>query len=611
MSHRKRMAALILIMSIVVVAIAATMCSALYMASLNRQEYWLEDNLRGRVILLRSFAENDLVERAQPSDVTAIDERIAWLTRNLERIENAREDFPHIFETDEFMCAYREDGVVVWVTRHRFEGSGEGFELEGDLRDEAMERALGGESGVMKGVDYRGERVLAAYKFLPEYGVGLVKKIDLHELSRPFINVTWLASLIGVVLAIMGAWLFHWVGEPMVAALEQSEARLRTFYESGMVGMGGLTPDGRWLFVNDGFCKFVGYGEEELLEKTWDDVAPVEGDDSARAFFRETVIGNGDNHHGEKRLVTKNGETIYAAISFFAQRGRRGGIESYYMFARDITNRTRAELRRKQLQRELNRKNKELSQLVYVASHDLRSPLVNVQGFSNELALSIEELRGMAASGDLGGEQSIERIKALLDREAPECLEFIRAGVMKMDLLLSGLLRLSRLGRTAIIWERLDIDDMVGGIVTSHQFQLREKNIVIELGDLSDCWGDRAQVNQVFSNLIENAMKYLDEERPGRISVGCLESNNGKVGYVVEDNGIGIDPGHQAKVFELFHRLDPNGTEGEGLGLTIVRTILDRLGGDIRVESEPGRGSRFIFSLPNQKPDMEGDSSDE
>ena len=114
---------------------------------------------------------------------------------------------------------------------------------------------------------------------------------------------------------------------------------------------------------------------------------------------------------------------------------------------------------------------------------------------------------------------------------------------------------------------------------------------------MPSCRGDKNEINQVFSNILGNAVKYLDPSREGTIKIsGCKNDSNSL--YCIEDNGIGISPQYQNKIFEIFHRLEPEKSEGEGIGLTIVQKILNRLGGKIWVESEPGKGSKFFISLP-------------
>jgi signal transduction histidine kinase len=140
------------------------------------------------------------------------------------------------------------------------------------------------------------------------------------------------------------------------------------------------------------------------------------------------------------------------------------------------------------------------------------------------------------------------------------------------------------------------MNEMLRHLIEATEFQLKRAGARVHLDDLPHCYGDSTQISQVFSNLLDNAVKYLDPSRPGMISVtGRVEGS--RAVYALRDNGIGIAPEHQQKAFEIFHRLNPSRGEGEGLGLTIAQRILERHDGKIWVESTPGVGSVFSVSI--------------
>lgn len=263
---------------------------------------------------------------------------------------------------------------------------------------------------------------------------------------------------------------------------------------------------------------------------------------------------------------------------------------------KEIAERTLTEQQRDYLMNELELKNKELEGIIYVASHDLRSPLVNVQGFSRKLVKDCAELDRIFNSPDPDEQQRAD-VKRILRESIPKSLGFITGSVEKMDGLLNGLLRLSRMGRAAICFETLDMRAILTKIVSSMTFQIESVGARVELGNLEPCLADAMQVTQIFSNLLDNAVKYRSPRRPLHIRVSSENCAEG-VCYCVEDNGIGIPPEQQERIWEIFHRLNPQDSPGEGLGLTTARRIVDRLGGSIRVESAEDSGSRFYVVLP-------------
>ena len=298
-------------------------------------------------------------------------------------------------------------------------------------------------------------------------------------------------------------------------------------------------------------------------------------------------------HIGQRTMVLN-------ARAILREAGRAGLV---LLAIEDITDRKRAEQQLARLAAELQqsnqkltRSNRELQDFAHVVSHDLRAPLVNIQGFSKELALSCERLRSVAADVQVPGAERRE-LSALLDEDIPEAIEFITTSATKMDSLLSGVLQLSRVGRAVLTVRRLDMNQMLSEIVASMQFTIDEAGASVQVDSLPPCQGDQMQINQVFSNLLNNALKYLDPNRPGVIRV-CGQEEPDRVVYSIEDNGIGIAAAHQDSIYKIFHRLDPRRGTGEGLGLTIVRRVLDRHRGKIWVESEVNEGSKFYVSLP-------------
>jgi signal transduction histidine kinase len=166
-----------------------------------------------------------------------------------------------------------------------------------------------------------------------------------------------------------------------------------------------------------------------------------------------------------------------------------------------------------------------------------------------------------------------------------------------MDSLLNGFLRFSRLGRVEMHLEPLDMNKIVHGATQALKFQAEEAGASVEIGALPGCLGDATLVGQVFSNLLDNALKYRDPTRPCRISVAG-RTENGSAIYAVRDHGIGIPAEHQPKVFELFHQLHPKQSQGEGLGLSIVQRAVERQHGRIWLESVPRQETTFFVSLP-------------
>jgi PAS domain S-box-containing protein len=348
-------------------------------------------------------------------------------------------------------------------------------------------------------------------------------------------------------------------------------------------------------YANRAFSKLFGYEREEILGKS-PDILNAESESFKIQNEIYQTVSSGEIWRGELKNRRKDGNIFDCELTVFPLIDKQGKIFSYAGIQRDITELKRSRTEREILLKELTRKNKELEQIIYVTSHDLRTPMVNIQGFTRELVNSLEELTSVLQEVNIPQEKST-RISSLLHSDIKESKEFIIASIRKMDTLLSGLLRLSRLGRIELNKEEIDMNVLIKEISDTFEFQMKKIGVELMISELPPCIGDKIQINQVFSNLMDNALKYLDPKRPGVIRISGYRENGQSV-YCIEDNGIGIDREYQEKIFEIFHQLDPKRVKGEGLGLTIVQKVIEKHDGKIWVESEPGKGSRFFVSLP-------------
>ena len=248
---------------------------------------------------------------------------------------------------------------------------------------------------------------------------------------------------------------------------------------------------------------------------------------------------------------------------------------------------------------DLSRANEEIQRFAYIVSHDLRSPLVNVMGFTAELESAARPLR----EGVAGVVVEAPGLRTPDARDAarvdlPESVAFIRTATGKMDRLINAILRLSREGRRVITPERLDMDALVGGIRDTMAHQLEADGTVVTIqAPLPAVVSDRLAVEQILSNLLENAAKYLHPGRPGRITVSG-ERRGDRITYAVADNGRGIAPADHSRVFDLFRRSGAQDKPGEGIGLAHVRALAYRLGGTVDMFSELGQGATFRLILP-------------
>jgi signal transduction histidine kinase len=234
--------------------------------------------------------------------------------------------------------------------------------------------------------------------------------------------------------------------------------------------------------------------------------------------------------------------------------------------------------------------------LLQVISQDLPASLTTIQDVCQTLTMACSRLNALFEEEVLY-EHAWEPLRPLSTEDIPEAVQRIQGEVDHVRGITSGLLQFIRLGQIGLRWEGLDVNHLVMGIVTSMERKLKSREVLVRIEDLPDCMGDEVLVTQVFSILIDNAQKYLDPARPGEIIISGKTRHGWSV-YSVGDNGIGIAGDHHAGIFEGFSHpaVEPEGRQG--VGLAIVRRIIDRHQGNIEVDSIPGQGSTFRVYFP-------------
>jgi signal transduction histidine kinase len=326
-----------------------------------------------------------------------------------------------------------------------------------------------------------------------------------------------------------------------------------------------------------------------------------------RLFALRTVSADRSQRLASIVTVTGSGLVIaLAGISIFLVRRSARARDEAEAQLRD--NNLNLESTVEDRTADLREANEEIQRFAYIVSHDLRSPLVNIMGFTSEL----EEMRGdifrrIATLGnsaplvpDTGGELSepdLAEQDKQLSTDFTEALGFIKSSIAKMDRLISAILNLTREGRRGFQPVLIDTRELIEGIVSTVAHQASEAEAQIRIEPLPEIISDRLALEQIFSNLIDNALKYLKPGVPGDI----LIRGRTKLGFAIfeiVDNGRGIDARDHQRIFDLFRRAGTQDKPGQGIGLAHVRALVRRLGGTMSVASELNRGSTFTITLP-------------
>ena len=361
--------------------------------------------------------------------------------------------------------------------------------------------------------------------------------------------------------------------------LRASEERFRRTFELAGSGVAHINLNRRFLRVNKRLCEILGYPEAELLQLSGRQISHPEDLDVIDTQRPALHAGTLDAVRVEKRYLRKDGSTVWVALTLTVERDAAGKAQYEIAIYDDITSRKKAESELQAAHDELTRSNAELEQFAYVASHDLQEPLRMVSSYTQLL-----------------GKRYGER----LEGDAKEFMAFVIEGAGRMRQLIDDLLAYSRVGTRGKGFRQVKLESVIERASVNLRAALEESGAELTHDPLPVVQADESQLVQLFQNLIGNAVKFHGAAVP-KIHVSAVEKEH-EWEVTVTDNGIGLEPQYFERIFMVFQRLHDRGQyPGTGIGLAICKKVVERHGGRLWVESEPGKGSSFHFTLPKER----------
>ena len=336
-------------------------------------------------------------------------------------------------------------------------------------------------------------------------------------------------------------------------------------------------PEGTIKIVNNSALELLGYNQHELIGQKISIIFPEEDIPPDESMI-DLYIKKGSVSKAEVRYKTKSGEIIPVSISSSVLKNINDEIEGVVFVAHDISDYKRAEKLARSAEA-LERSNRELQEFAYVASHDLQEPLRMISSYVQLLK---------------------RRYGENLDSDANEFIDYAVDGAERMKILIQDLLAFSRVGTSGEEFKITSTKTILDEVLSNLELSIKEKNVKISHDPLPDLVVDKTQIMLLFQNLISNAIKFCSD-KPPEIHIEVIDNYNEWL-FCFKDNGIGIDTKYADQIFVIFQRLHGMGEyPGTGIGLSISKRIVERHGGQIWVESEPGKGSSFKFTIPKHK----------
>jgi signal transduction histidine kinase len=310
--------------------------------------------------------------------------------------------------------------------------------------------------------------------------------------------------------------------------------------------------------------------------------------------------------HGHIIIPILSENNLLGVLNFYLQDGTARNLQeeeflmSIAKTLAGIIERKKIADQLKEYTHQLQKTNEEITNYTFIMSHDLRTPLVNLTGFSYELNESINELKfiidELITNGRLE-DTNKERLNLVISQDIPESLNYISTSTTKINNMMDALLKLARIGNTHLEKELIDVNEIVRITLNLFAYQIDNFDATVTVNKLHDIFADKMSMEQIFGNLIDNAIKYRSLDRSLHIEV-FSEKNEAETIYHVKDNGIGIEEHNTKKAFQIFQRIGNHDVPGEGMGLSHVKALVGGNGGNIWCSSQKGVGTTFSFSIP-------------
>lgn len=427
-------------------------------------------------------------------------------------------------------------------------------------------------------------------------------QVRIELVNRQKNNLIWvllIGTAAGIAILLAGTLVIirlEDVNEAIEDENQRAELRFRTVMNGINDGVYEINFINETMYMSREFKAMLGYGENELGQDI-NAIAPMIHPDDADSFFQvrhDYVTRKTRDYVNIFRLRHKDGSWRWIMARGVGAWDRFGQIRTLIGTHTDISEQKRRE-------EELRQLNADMEAFTYITSHDMRSPLVNLKGFSHELQIALDQLSQVLEGQKKKFAAPVWRqLDTLLKHDIPESLGFIGNAVDRMDTLTTAILDLSRIGKFAYREAPVDARAVFDKCLGAQSYEITAKKVEVRVGELPRLMADPVALEQIFSNLLDNAVKYLEPERPGQIEFGCRESARSYIFYL-RDNGRGIDPSDSDRVFNIFRRARNAGdVRGLGIGMAYVKASLRKMAGSIWFDSALGEGTTFYVSLPKK-----------